>query len=310
MQFLAQRFRFEDGTLDVIRDLNQADLARFLGDPRWRPLGSAETDPTIYGESMNTRLPPFDNVEIRRAVAAAIDRDHYVALKPANMVPLTQAIPPQVLGYDPAFSGQRYDFEAALEHMRKAGYPFDPKTGRGGWPEPVPYLLYDQGVVLYTSQILQQQLARIGIRLELRVVSYPAYLAMLTQPDRAGMALGSWALDYPDPSSLFEPLFGSASLTGESTSSSSFLTDARLDDLLSRAHRELDPVARARLYREADEVVCDEAPWAFTYGYHFYDFRQPYVRGFVQHPVWGRDVSRVWLDRSPASPGAARGDRP
>jgi ABC-type transport system substrate-binding protein len=258
---------------------------------------------------MNTRWPPFDNVEIRRAVAAAIDRDHYAALKPANTVPLTQAIPAQVLGHDPAFSGQRYDLEAALEHMRKAGYPFDPRTGRGGWPEVVPYLLYDQGAVLYTSQILQQQLARIGIRLELRVVSFPAFLAMQTQPDRAGMSFGNWALDYPDPSSVFEPLFGSASLTGESTSSSSFFTDAHLDDVLLRARRELDPVARARLYREADEVVCDQAPWAFTFGYHYYDIRQPYVRGFVQE-VWGRDVSRVWLDRSQGPSSAGRGEGP
>jgi ABC-type transport system substrate-binding protein len=302
MQFLAQRLRFEQGDLDVIRDLTQADLARFLSDPRWRSLGSAETNPAIYGESMNTRLPPFDNIEIRRAVAAAIDRDHYVALKPANMVPLSQALPPHVLGYDPTFEGQRYDPRAALEHMRKAGYPFDPNTGRGGWPEPVPYVLYDQGVAVYTSQILQQELAKIGIRLELHVVSFPAFLAMRTQPDRAGMSLGSWALDFPDPSSLFEPLFGSAALQGEATSSSSFFSDRRLDELLARAHRELDPQARALLYREANEVVCDAAPWAFTFGYHFFDIRQPYVRGFVQHPVWVRDVSRVWLDRKPVAP--------
>jgi ABC-type transport system substrate-binding protein len=308
MQFLTQRLRFERGELDVIRDLTQADLARFLSDRRWKSLGSAETDPTIYGESMNTRLPPFDNVEIRRAVAAAIDREHYVALKPANMVPLSQALPPQVLGYDPAFEGQRYDPQAALEHMRRAGYPYDPIAGRGGWPEPVPYVLYEQGVALYTSQILQQELAKIGIRLVLQVVSFPAFLAMRTQPDRAGMSFGSWALDFPDPSSLFEPLFASAALQGEATSSSSFFADRHLDDLLARAHRELDPQARARLYRQANEVVCDAAPWAFTFGYHFYDIRQPYVRGFVQNPVWGRDVSRVWLDRPPVVTSGTRGN--
>jgi ABC-type transport system substrate-binding protein len=300
MQSLAQRFRFEDGQLDMIRDLTQADLTRFLADERWKPYGVAESDTSIFGESMNTRMPPFDKVEVRRAVAAAIDREHYRVLKPANMSPLSQVIPSAVPGYDPTFRGQRYDYPAALEHMRKAGYAFDPSTGRGGWPAPVAYLLYDQGVVLYTAQVLQQELAKIGIRLELKVVSWPAFLAMRTEPDRAGMSLGSWSMDYPDPSTFFEPLFGSASLAGESTYSSAFYSNPALDDLLLRAHREGDSSLRNRLYREANEIVCLDAPWAFTFGYHWFDVRQPYVRGFTPHPVWGRDVSRVWIDRTSA----------
>ena len=51
-----------------------------------------EADTTIYGESMNTRIPPFDNVEIRRAVAAAIDREHLVMVQPSRMSALTQAL--------------------------------------------------------------------------------------------------------------------------------------------------------------------------------------------------------------------------
>jgi len=304
MQFLAQRFRFEQGELDMTHDLTQSDLARFVADERWRPYGAAEADTSIFGESMNTRLPPFDNVEIRRAVAAAIDRDHYRMIKPANMTPLSQVIPPAVPGYDPTFEGQRYDYAAALEHMRAAGYPFDPATGRGGWPHPVEYLLYDQGVVLYTAQVLQQELAKIGIHIALKVVSWPAFLAMRTDASRAGMSLGSWGMDYPDPSTFFEPLFASAALAGESTYSSAFYSNPRLDDLLNRARREGDPASRARLYGEANAIVCSDAPWAFTFGFHWFDLRQPYVRGFAPHPVWLRDVSRVWLDR--ASSGAGR----
>jgi ABC-type transport system substrate-binding protein len=298
VQHLAQRFRFEDGDLDIIRDLTQADLTRLLADQRWKPYGAAGADTSIFGEAMNTRKPPFDNIEIRRAVASAIDREHYRVLKPANMTPLSQVIPASVPGYDPAFQGQRYDHAAALEHMRRAGYPFDPNTGAGGWPSPVEYLLYDQGVILYTAQVLAQELAKIGIRLDLKVVSYPAFLAMRTDPERAGMSLGSWSMDYPDPSTFFEPLFGSASLAGEATYSSAFYSNPRLDEILARAHGESDRASRARLYRDANAIVCGDAPWAFTFGYHWFEFHQPYVRGFAPHPVWGRDVSRVWLDRA------------
>jgi hypothetical protein len=55
--------------------------------------------------------------------------------------------------------------------------------------------------------------------------------------------------------------------------------------------------ARMALYREADELLCDEAPWAFSHAQHDIVIPQPYVRGFERHPVWPFDVRRVWLDR-------------
>src|SRR5208283_1626911 len=97
-------------------DLTDADLARFMADPRWKPLGVVQADTKVYGEAMNTRVPPFDNVEVRRAVAAAIDREQYRMVLPVRMTPMGQVIPKDVPGYDPAFVGQKYDYAAALDH--------------------------------------------------------------------------------------------------------------------------------------------------------------------------------------------------
>jgi ABC-type transport system substrate-binding protein len=298
VQFAAQRFRFEDGSLDLLGDMTQADEARFWADPRWRALGTAGGETSILGESMNTRMPPFDNVEIRRAVAAAIDREHYRAIKPLNMTVLTQLVPPGAPGYDPSVEGQRHDEAAALEHMRRAGYPYDPATGKGGWPGVIAYPLYDQGLLAYTAQVLAQDLARIGLRLELRLVSWPAFLALQQRRGGAAMSQGNWEMDYPDPSALFDPLFTTRSIGVESTYNTSFYSNPRFDDLALRARREVDPLARRALYREADEILCDDSPWAFAYAYHTYTMRQPYVRGFHAHAVWSLDVSRVWLDRT------------
>ncbi len=54
-------------------------------------------------------------------------------------------------------------------------------------------------------------------------------------------------------------------------------------------------------------IVCDEAPWAFTFSYHFLDVRQPYVRGFAPHPVWPLDVRPAWIDRAADALGRALG---
>ncbi|MCL2448449.1 MAG: ABC transporter substrate-binding protein [Polyangiaceae bacterium] len=309
---LAQRFRFESGELDVFRELTQSDQTRFAADARWRPFGHALGDIRAYGELMNTRMPPFDNVEVRRAVAAAIDWEHVRLLKPGYITVSTQPIPPDVPGHDPDLACQRHDVAAALEHMRRAGYPFDPETGRGGYPEPIVYPVYENGLLMLTAQLVQQELAKIGLRLDLRLVSWQAFLTIQSRRDGAAMSQANWEMDYPDPSSFFDPLFTTAAIPPAGYNSA-FYSNARVDDLLARAHREFDPRRRRELYREAGEILCDEAPWAFGYSYHEYYVHQPYVRGFAAHPVWPLDVLRVFLDRAGpalaqrlAPPGSAR----
>jgi ABC-type transport system substrate-binding protein len=304
MQVVSQALRFQDGDLDILSDISSADLARFQADPRWKPYGFARADRSVYGEFMNTRVAPFDNVEVRRAVAAAIDREQYRLVNPLHLRVATQLIPPNYFGYEPSFAGQRYDYAAALEHMRKAGYPYDPATDTGGWPRTVDYLAYDPSTGEQTVQVLQQQLAKIGIRLRVRLVSWTTYLALISAPGRATMGFGGWDGDFPDASNFFEPLFTSSAIGPETTDNYAFYSNPRFDDLVARAHHELDPGKRMTLYHEANAILCDDAPWAFTVGYHFYDVRQPYVHGFRPHPVWPMDVAGVWLDR--ATDGAAR----
>jgi ABC-type transport system substrate-binding protein len=300
-QLLPQRFRFEDGELDLIENPTQADAIRFLSDPRWKALGVPQGESTIWGEAMNTTLPPFDNVEVRRAVAAAIDRTQYVLLRRANMSPLTQTLPPNVPGFDSSLEGQRYDYAAALEHMRRAGYPYDPATGLGGYPQPIVYTVTDYAISIFTAQILQQQLARIGLRLTLRLVSWPAYLAITQRAGASAMSAQGWRMDYADPSTFFEPLFSTSYISPESSNNTAFYSNPRYDGLVARARRETDGDVRRALYREANALLCDEAPWAFTYGQHNFDVHQPYVRGFAAHPVEPLAVRGVWLDRASAA---------
>lgn len=302
METNAQRFRFQSGALDLVLNPTQADYARYVGDARWRGLTVPLTENSVWGEAMNTTLPPFDNVEVRRAVAAAVEREHYVLLRPANMTTLSQALPRGVVGYDPTVVGQRFDLDAAREHMRKAGYPFDPITGTGGWPGRVTYTVFDQGANTSTAQVLQQSLAKIGLRVDLRLVSYPAYLAITRR--RGGSAFhpqGNLA-DYPDPSAFFDALFTTSQIHDEDTSNTAFYSSARFDELARRGRREQDAALRRAIYREADELLCDEAPWAFAWAQRDLVIRQPYVMGLYAHPVWPLDLRPVWLARDEPLP--------
>jgi ABC-type transport system substrate-binding protein len=306
---LPQRFKLEHGELDVMRDFLMPDALRLQADRRWSPLGAFEADKQISGEAMNTEMPPFDNVEIRRAVAAAIDRDELVMIRASNLRAANQPIPPAVFGYDPSLRGQKYDYQAALEHMRKAGYPYDPVTKTGGWPGVIPYTVYAQGLNAYTGQIIQQQLAKIGIRIELRIVNYASYLAIRGRRKQSPFGPSIWEQDYPDGMSFLEPLFETKSINDEESNNWSFYSNPRYDEIVERARRELDDAKRKKLYAEASQIVCDDAPWAFTVNYRWYVIRQGYVRDWRPHPLYTYDLRRVWLDRPPGSGGSAGGAR-
>ncbi len=249
---------------------------------------------------MNVEVPPFDNVEVRRAVACAIDREHLSLVKPTNMSANGRPFPPKFPGVD-VIAGQHYDYDAALAHMARAGFPYDPKTGKGGYPEVIPYIVYRQGLHEYTSQVLAQELAKIGLRIEVQLLNYPAYLAVTHRRKGAGISPQGWQQEYPDPSNFLDPLYHSRAIAEEDSNNSSFYTNPTVDKLLDEARRELVPAKRRQLYADAERVIINDAPWAFTFSYRWYEVRQPALKGYKAHPIWIADVRSAWLDR----PGAA-----
>jgi peptide/nickel transport system substrate-binding protein len=247
----------------------------------------------VTGDAMNVEIPPFDNVEVRRAVAAAIDRESLALLKASNLTPAGRPIPEGLAGYTSPVKGQTYDLAAAREHMKKAGLP-------DGWPAPIPYPAFRQSLPSMAGQVIQQDLAKIGIRLEMRETSYPTFLAITHRRGKAAMSSQGQVEDYPDPSDFLEHVFTRDGIADDNTLNYSFYANGALDDLLLRARRTTDARERTRLYGDAERIVCDDAPWAFEYTYRFFHVHQPYVRNYRVHSVFAEDVGEVWIDRGGA----------
>jgi ABC-type transport system substrate-binding protein len=306
VQSFTQRFKFERGDLDYMRDLSEADSQLYRGSPEWRGLGAWEASLSTGGSFMNTELPPFDNRHFRRAIAFATNREQIAAVRPGHVVPHTKMVPDTLIPKEPGYPGQIYDYRQALEEMRLAGYPFDPKSGKGGYPVEIPYIAILDSFAQQSGEILQQQLARIGVRIRLQVVGFPTLLAKVSRRKTVPLGWTGWHADFPDPSTFFEPVLSTKAIQEEESQNSAFFSHPEFDRVIDEARHTNDRARRLALYRRAEQIVADEAPWVISYVYRYFELWHPYVHGYQPHPVLSQNVREMWFDRGAKQRAASR----
>lgn len=291
----AQRYKLERGALDYTRDLGSQDAAIYRTNPLWS--GSSALSPSRATNAifMNTELPPFDRRDVRRAVALAIDPSVLEKVR-VEARATDHVLPEGIPGAADIPAMRRHDRAAALDAMRRAGYAFDPSTGKGGFPGTIDYLAPADTFEQQAGEIFAQQLARIGLRIRLRLTSYATYLAEVSRRRTTPMGWAGWKADFPDASNFFEPTLSSRAIDDEHSQNYAFFANRELDDVLDAAAKERDPRARMRHFLRAEEIVRDEAPWAPTYSQRVFELWQPYVRGYVPHPIVPQRFRDVWID--------------
>lgn len=280
--------RFRNSEVDVATRLSPVDT-NYLLKGGWKPYTARSARADVYALGMNVEMPPFDNVHVRRAVAFAIDRERWAKARNYNMRPTGQMLPPVVEGYDAQLPNlQRFDLARAKEEMKLAGYP-------NGLPEPVTIWATATESMRRYLALAQADLEKIGITLSPKLVSFPVYLQETGKPKTAQMLGLGWIMDYPDPSN-FLAVVSSRTKAPFNSSNRAFYSDPWLDAHLERALVERDHTKRIAMYREANDFVAREAPWAFFCNSQVLQAWQPYVHGFRPHPAYGLPVKRAWLD--------------
>ncbi len=303
-----QRYKFEDGEIDYIRDLTAVDAARYRADPAWSGLGRWITRKSTNAIFLNTEAAPFDRLAVRRAVAFAVDPSVLEKVRP-DVIELDRVLPDSIPGPPRSERLRRHDPARALEEMAAAGFPFDPSTGRGGYPGVVDYLAVPDSLEQGAAEVFQQQLARVGIRVRLRLVSYATYLAEVSRRGAAPMGWVGWGADFPDPSNFFEPTLSSQAIRDEGSQNYAFFRDAAFDRELAAGRAEQDQGRRFAHYARAEAIVRDLAPWVPTYTSRVFELWHPYVRGYARSAVVSPRFNDVWIDREARAPLAARGLR-
>jgi ABC-type transport system substrate-binding protein len=285
----AALLRFRNGELDIVTRMPPADRAELLRAPKWKPYVVRSPQVDVWALFMNCELPPFDNVHVRRAVAFAIDRERWARARNGSLAPTGQMVPPSLPGYDKDLPNvQRFDPAKAREELALAGFP-------RGLPGTVPMWVSDQPKSRIYGALAQSDLDNVGIHVELKAVSFPVYLASTTRRGVVPLFAGGWVMDYPDAANFLN-LLHSRGISDESSANKAFYANPALDRLLDRALVERDAARRVALYREANDLVAHDAPWAFFANSAVSHAFQPYVREYRPHPTYWLYVNDVWLD--------------
>nr|WP_299362778.1 ABC transporter substrate-binding protein [uncultured Paracoccus sp.] len=114
--------RLQNGEVDVPGDgIPPAKFQEVMNDPEQKARVVEGGQLQTGYITMNVTQPPFDNVEVRRAVNMAINKNRIVQMINNRAIPANQPLPPSMPGYTEDYDGYAYDPEAAKELLAEAG---------------------------------------------------------------------------------------------------------------------------------------------------------------------------------------------
>lgn len=222
----------------------------------------------MEGDRLPEELQALENSRVRQAINYGFDRVAMIRYlrnnkgKPA----LHGMIPDGLRTWSEPQYGYPFRPDTAKELLAEAGYP----NGEGLPAIP----LYVSPQYLDLCELIQQQLAEVGIELKLEVTQ-PALLRSRMEKGEAAFFRGSWIADYPDPES-YMALFYSG--YGAPPNYTRFINPV-VDSLYEVAMVATDPAVRTNLYRRMDSIVTELAPVVPLYYDEVYRFAQPNVTG-------------------------------
>ncbi len=283
---------FERGELDIASvtstGIPDADFIRVMNDPVLSKRVAHQPLNAIQYLSMNTELPPFDNVNVRRAVNHAIDRKRIVGLISDRGIPARGVLPPGMPGFNEALTGYDHDPEKARTLLEEAGF------SEGFTTELM--VTAQSGIDSKIGQAVQQDLAEVGITVEIRPVTGPTRIEATGRRGAVPFATFGWYQDYPDPSNFLDVLLNGNRITEVHSTNVAFYDNERVNALLNEASSSTDQGHRLALYQEAERLIVDDAPWVFLYYPQMYLLRQPWLKGLKLNPVWPIRYELMWVE--------------
>ena len=304
-----------DATVAARQTLDSTDLLMADGPPASVLKSAYETKKSqlsvaplgTYYASLNTSVPPFNNINLRKAVIAAQNREAYSSREAASSSarwPRTSSIPrcpasPQAGGADgfkqDYISHPTGDMAVAEKYMKAAGYPSGKYTGNanvlivGSNSDPGPQEM----------QIVQNGLQALGFKTTIKAVPQQTMYSKFCGYVKAHINVcptAGWIEDFADPYAALYVPFSGKTIVPINNVNWAVLNDPKVNDALDRAAAISNTQQRLAAFAQADKQIVDDAPaipevWV----------NNPLVEGSHVHGVldsWNDDWNLSWSSNS------------
>jgi len=214
------------------------------------------SDPRGFqGFALNTRRPPFDDIRVRKAFTFLLDRPKLIEKIMFNEYEPLNSYLSGTPYENPDNPKNEYNPEEALKLLAEAGWSSRDGQGRlvkNGVPLQVE-LLYAAQTLEPHLTIYQEDLRRVGITLNLRLIN-PETLVQLMGERRFEMMMGGLGgLIFPNP----ETSWHSSLADRQSTNNITGLRNARVDEICEMYDRMFDVDERIPALREMDGILAN-----------------------------------------------------
>ena len=242
---------------------NECQVALY---PRPEDVAALKADPTLKVDemaamltayiAMNTSKPHLNDVRVRQAINLAFDKAAYInaLYGQHNAVIGIAPYPDTLLGFNPRLKNPPHDPEKARALLKEAGVPVGTELtlftrNGGGVTNPNPLL---------GAQMLQADLAKVGITLKIRVMEWAEMLKRAKNGEHDLVSAG-WAGDNGDPDNFMTPMLScEAAKNGENYAR---WCNPQFQSLLDQARARTEPAERAALYEQALVLFAQDQPW-------------------------------------------------
>jgi len=237
----------------------------------------------------NIEKEPFDDQRVRQAVNYAIDREAIVTYVLHGYGTTAAGLfPPGFYWANQEIAPYTYNTEKAQALLEEAGWTDTDGDGtldKDGKPLKITLVTYPERAELpEIAEVIQQQLKKVGIKTELKVLNFDAAESLRNQGEFDIFLVGRGLLFVPDPDEIMMTDYHSNGTSIDGLGAYRWHND-RVDELLEEARTTSDMAVRKKLYDEAQAIIVEEAPVAYLNYYVNIDVTTSDIEGYRLHPT-------------------------
>ncbi len=244
------------GGIDVMVEIPPDSVASFDGNGF---VLHEQAGPHLWFLILNAKEGPMADKRVRQAVNYAIDKKSLVENVLQNTAEIAAGPTPPAFSwaYNEELEPYPYDPAKAKALLDESGHAgasltFYVTEGGSGMLDPVPM-----------GAAIQADLAKVGLDVKIETYEWNTFLGKVNPglEGKADMAEMAWMTN--DPDTLPFLALRTDAWPDKGGFNSGYYSNPKVDELLEAARASTDQAERARLYREMQTIVRDDAPWAF-----------------------------------------------